>query len=515
MLINIELGEVRMEDRTVVLEMKNISKSFPGVKALDGVSFTLKKGTVHALMGENGAGKSTLMKCAFGLYDPDEGEVYFNGEKVHFENPKQGLEAGISMIHQELNPIRRRSIAENIWVGRMPEKKIAGISFIDHKKMYSDTQKLFDELHISVDPRKQAIELSSSILQLGEIARSISYGAKVIIMDEPTSSLTESETEILFEVIHRLTAEGIAIVYISHKIDEILKISDEVTIMRDGCKIGTWPAGELTEELIVNRMVGRQMENWFPTLDNTPGDVILEVKGLTSPNPMSFQDCSFTLRHGEILGIGGLVGAQRTELMEALFGIRAVKSGEIYKDGKKIKINSSADAIANKIGLLTEERRATGIIPGASVLDNTVLAKLGVYSNRFGMLDLKACRDDTDEYIQAMNIKTPTRDTRISDLSGGNQQKVLLARWLLTEPDILILDEPTRGIDVGAKYEIYTIMLQLAKQGKAIIMISSEMPELMGMSNRVMIMCEGHVTGFLEGEDIVDSKIMQFASKVS
>lgn len=504
-----------MEDRAVVLEMKNISKSFPGVKALDGVSFTLKRGTVHALMGENGAGKSTLMKCAFGLYDPDEGEVYFDGKKVHFENPKQGLEAGISMIHQELNPIRRRSIAENIWVGRMPEKKIAGISFIDHKKMYSDTQKLFDELHIPVDPRTQAIELSSSILQLGEIARSISYGAKVIIMDEPTSSLTESETEILFEVIHRLTADGIAIVYISHKIDEILKISDEVTIMRDGCKIGTWPASELTEELIVNRMVGRQMDNWFPTLDNEPGEVILEVKGLTSPNPMSFQDCSFTLRHGEILGIGGLVGAQRTELMEAVFGIRAVKSGEIYKDGKKIKINSSADAIANKIGLLTEERRATGIIPGASVLDNTVLAKLNAYSNHFGMLNLKACRDDTDEYIKTMNIKTPTRETRIADLSGGNQQKVLLARWLLTEPDILILDEPTRGIDVGAKYEIYTIMLQLAKQGKAIIMISSEMPELMGMSNRVMIMCEGHVTGFLEGEDIVDSKIMQFASRVS
>ncbi len=503
-----------MEDKKVVLELKNISKSFPGVKALDGVSFTLKKGTVHALMGENGAGKSTLMKCAFGLYDPDEGEVYFNGEKVHFENPRQGLEAGISMIHQELNPIRRRSIAENIWAGRMPEKKIAGISFIDHKKMYQDTQKLFDELHISADPKTQAIELSSSILQLGEIARSISYGAKVIIMDEPTSSLTEAETVTLFEVIHRLTADGIAIVYISHKIDEILQISHEVTIMRDGCKIGTWPANELTEELIVNRMVGRQMDNWFPTLDNTPGDVILEVKNFTSPNSMSFQDCSFTLRRGEILGIGGLVGAQRTELMEALFGVRAVKSGEIYKNGEKIEIHSSADAIANKIGLLTEERRATGIIPGASILDNTVLAKLKAFSNKLGMLNLKACREGTDQYIQAMNIKTPGRDTRISDLSGGNQQKVLLARWLLTEPDILILDEPTRGIDVGAKYEIYTIMLNLAKQGKSIIMISSEMPELIGMSNRVMIMCEGHVTGFLEGEDIVDSRIMQLASKV-
>ena len=257
------------------------------------------------------------------------------------------------------------------------------------------------------------------------------------------------------------------------------------------------------------------MDNWFPELDNKPGEVVLEVKNFTSPNPMSFQDCSFQLRRGEILGLGGLVGAQRTELMEALFGIRSIKSGEVYKDGKKITIKSSADAIANKIGLLTEERRATGIIPGASVLDNTVIAKLGEYSNVLGMLDLKKCRQDTDEYIKTMNIKTPTRDTRIADLSGGNQQKVLLARWLLTNPDILILDEPTRGIDVGAKYEIYTIMLNLAKEGKSIIMISSEMPELMGMSNRVMIMCEGHVTGFLEGKDIDDSKIMQFASKVS
>lgn len=504
-----------MEENKIILEMKNISKSFPGVKALDKVSFSLKRGTVHALMGENGAGKSTLMKCAFGLYDPDEGEVYFQGNKVHFENPRQGLEAGISMIHQELNPIKRRSIAENIWVGRMPEKRIAGIPFIDHKKMYDDTRKLFEQLHMNVDPRTQAIELSASILQLGEIARSISYGAKVIIMDEPTSSLTESETVTLFEVIRKLTAEGIAIVYISHKIDEILKISDEVTIMRDGCRIGTWPAAELTEELIVNRMVGRQMDNWFPPLDNKPGDVVLEVKNFTSTNPMSFKDCSFTLRHGEILGVGGLVGAQRTELMEALFGIRSIRSGEVYKDGKKISIKSSADAIDNKIGLLTEERRATGIIPGASVLDNTVIAKLKAYSNAAGMLNLKKCRQDTDQYIKKMNIKTPSKDTRISDLSGGNQQKVLLSRWLLTEPDILILDEPTRGIDVGAKFEIYTIMLNLAKEGKSIIMISSEMPELMGMSNRVMIMCEGHVTGFLEGEDIEDSKIMQFASKVS
>ena len=502
------------EHNEIILEMKDISKSFPGVKALDKVSFKLKKGTVHALMGENGAGKSTLMKCAYGLYDPDEGEVYFDGQKVSFHSPKEGLEAGISMIPQELNPIRFVSVAENIWIGRYPEHKKCGLKFVDHKKMYADTQELFDELEIPVKPTTIANELSASLLQLNEVAKSISYGAKVIIMDEPTSSLTLAETNILFKTIRRLTASGVAIVYISHKIDEILQISDEVTIMRDGKNVGTWPASELTEELIVNRMVGREMSNWFPTLDNTPGDVMLRVEHFSSPNPRSFQDCSFELRKGEILGVAGLVGAQRTELMEAIFGMRAVKEGKIIKDGKEIQNHSPRQAIHNGFGLLTEERRFNGIIPIQSVGDNITVANFDKYSNSLGFMDLKEMEKDSQKYVDIMAVKTPSLLTAIRDLSGGNQQKALIARWLLTNPDVLIMDEPTRGIDVGAKNEIYNLVLDLAKQGKSIIFISSEMPEIIGVSNRVMIMCEGRVSGFVEGDMIKDSIIMDYASKV-
>ncbi len=505
-----------MAEHDVILEMKNISKSFPGVKALDNVSFALKKGTVHALMGENGAGKSTLMKCAFGLYFADEGEIILEGRKVNFHSPLDGIQNGITMIHQELNPVLRRSMAENIWIGRIPVKKILGFPVVDHKKLYADTQELFDKLNMKhINPRTQPIGLSASIVQLGEIARAVSYGSKVIIMDEPTSSLTYSETEILFDIIRRLTSEGVAIVYISHKIDEILRISDQVTILRDGKSVGTWTAGELTPELIVNRMVGREMANWFPELDNTPGEVIMEVENYTSVNPFSFKNCSFNLRKGEILGIGGLVGSQRTELVEGIFGIRNRISGTIKINGKEVAINNSVDAIDNKMGLLTEERRATGIIAGLTVMDNMTVASLKKnYSNKLGFLKLKKMVTDSEEYVRHLRIRTPSLRTRILDLSGGNQQKVLVARWLMSHPDILILDEPTRGIDVGAKFEIYTIMLDLAKEGKAVLMISSEMPELIGMSNRILVMCEGQVSGILDGKTATEEKVMEYASKV-
>ncbi len=504
-----------MPEHDVILELKNISKSFPGVKALDDVSFTLKKGTVHSLMGENGAGKSTLMKCTFGLYDADEGEIILEGEQVKFSSALEGLKHGISMIHQELNPILRRSLAENIWVGRIPVKRILGLPIVDHKKLYDDTQKLFDDLHLdNIDPRTQAMEVSASIIQLCDIARSVSYGAKIIIMDEPTSSLTKTETMLLFDIIRNLTAQGVAIVYISHKIDEILQISDEVTIMRDGKNVGTWDASELTESEIVNNMVGREMTNWFPEKDNVPGDVLLEVKDFTSAYENSFKDCSFSVRKGEIFGIGGLVGAQRTELLEAVFGDRSIKSGEVFINGEKKTIKHARDAISAGMGLVTEERRATGIFPGLPVLDNVVVASLPQYTGSFGFLRLKDIRADSEQYVEALSIKTPSLKTLIRDLSGGNQQKVIISRWLMNKPDILILDEPTRGIDVGAKYEIYNIMLDLAKQGKAIIMISSELPELMAMSDRIMVMCEGQVSGILEGEDKIETKIMEYASKV-
>ena len=503
-----------MAENDIILEMKDISKSFPGVKALDHVSIKVRRGTVHALMGENGAGKSTLMKCAFGLYDPDEGEVYLDGEKVSFKTPKEGLEHGISMIPQELNPIRFRNVAENIFCGRYPEKKVMGITFVDDKKMFEETKALYKELNMDLEPTAIPNDLSASMIQLNEVAKAISYDAKVIIMDEPTSSLTAKETDDLFETIHHLTARGIAIIYISHKIDEILRISDDVTIMRDGQNVGSWPASELTEELIVNRMVGREMTAWFPEIDNNPSDEIaLEVKGFSSPNPRSFQDCSFTLRKGELLGVAGLVGAQRTELMEGLFGLRSHSSGTITFKGKELTINQPADAIKHGIALLTEDRRATGILGVLSIADNVSIASLNQYLIGGIMLDDGKIEQLVQDNVAKLSIKTPSSKTQIQSLSGGNQQKVLISRWLANDPEVFIMDEPTRGIDVGAKYEIYCIIAEMAKQGKSIIMISSEMSELIGMSDRIMVMCDGRCTGFIDGKDANQENIMALATQ--
>lgn len=504
-----------MQNDNIVLEMRNICKSFPGVKALDDVSFSVERGTVHALIGENGAGKSTLMKCAFGLYQPDSGEILIEGRPVNLKNARDAMDNGISMIHQELHPIRTRNVMENIWVGRIPYKKVGPIHWVDEKKMYEDTVKLFEYIGVKLDPRKMVGELSASYCQLIEIARAVSYGAKVIIMDEPTSSLTESEAELLFRIIKNLTNEGVAIIYISHKLDEILRIADVATIMRDGKKVGCWPAKELTQDFIVSCMVGRKMTNRFPPSKSQKGAPYLEVERLTSADPNSFKDISFTLHRGEILGLGGLIGAQRTELVESLFGLRSVASGTIKIGGRNVKIKCPQDAIRNGMALLTEERRATGIIPVLSVLENTVLANQTAHTKTYtgGKLFLreKKRREDTEKIIKFLSVKTPSHKTAIKYLSGGNQQKVLLGRWLLTDPEILILDEPTRGIDVGAKYEIYSLMRDMAAEGKCILMISSEMPELMGMSDRIMVMCEGRLTGILDGQTATEEQIMKLA----
>lgn len=506
-----------MQQTKPVLEMENISKSFPGVKALDGVSITIHAGTVHALMGENGAGKSTLMKCAFGLYHPDEGTIRVNGQEVQFVDARDAMDHGISMIHQELHPIRTRNVMENIWVGRIPYNKIGPVHWVDEKKMYEDTKQLLDNLGVNLDPRTMVGTLNASNCQLIEIARAVSYGAKVIIMDEPTSSLTEIEAELLFKIIRQLTEEGVAIIYISHKMDEILRISDEVTIMRDGKLVGTWPASEMTQQTMVARMVGREMINQFPPKNHTPQDqVLLDVRHLNSAVKHSFVDVSFTVRKGEILGVGGLVGAQRTELMESIFGLRPIESGEVWFKGKKTDIRCPQDAIQMGIALLTEERRATGIVPMLSITDNTVLVNQSAHTNQYTgkgfFLNEKKRIEDAQKYVDMLSTKTPTLKTAIQYLSGGNQQKVLLGRWLLLNPDLLILDEPTRGIDVGAKYEIYCLMEQMVQEGKSIIMISSEMPELMGMSDRIMVMCEGHKSGILQKEEATDERIMMLAS---
>lgn len=496
-----------------LLEMNGISKAFPGVQALSQVTLKVRPGTVHALMGENGAGKSTLMKCLFGIYRPDEGQIKLNGQVVDIPNSNTALAQGISMIHQELHPIPHRPVMENIWLGRFPMMGIGPFKLIDEKRMAEDTRELFTDLGLDIDPKALTRTLSVSKIQSIEIAKAVSFRSKVIVMDEPTSSLTGKEVEQLFTIIRELRSRGVSIIYISHKMEEILTISDEVTIMRDGALVGTWAAAELTTDLIITRMVGRDLNERFPEKKHVPGEVILKAEGLTAMQSNSFQDVSFELRKGEILGVGGLVGAQRTELIEALFGLRALAAGKIHINGRVARINSPAAAKRHNMALLTEERRVTGIFPVLSVYENTIIANLGRYRNQLGLLNERKGREEAAEQTQKLRTKTPSVNTLLRNLSGGNQQKVLLARWLLTDPDILLLDEPTRGIDVGAKFEIYTIITELARQGKSIIMISSEMPELLGMSDRIMVMSEGRLTGIVEGAEATEQQIMRLAAQ--
>ena len=496
-----------------ILEMKDICKSFPGVKALDHVSLQLLPGHVHSLMGENGAGKSTLMKCLFGIYKKDDGTIIYNGEEVNITDPFDALNKGIAMVHQELMPIRDRSIAENIYCGRYPVKKVGPIEIIDHKKMNSSAQALLDDLGLPFDATTKLGTLSASQMQLCEIAKAVSADAKIIILDEPTSSLTLKEVDKLFEIIGRLTSRGCGVIYISHKMDEILRISDEITIMRDGQYIGTWPAKDLTMDFIIAKEVGRELKDMYPPKVNTPGETIFEVKDFDSTVEKSFLDCSFSVRKGEIFGVAGLVGAQRTELMEAIYGLRGKKSGAVYFDGQTLDIKRPEDAIKNGIALITEDRRGNGIFGVLSITDNVAVASLNDFLKYKFILDHKSINKVVEDSIKELSIKTPSNKTLIKNLSGGNQQKVIISRWLAKEPDVLIMDEPTRGIDVGAKYEIYSIIGELAKKGKTIIVVSSEMPELIGICDRIMVMCEGRITGIVEGEDMNQEKIMELSTK--
>ncbi|WP_163183240.1 galactose/methyl galactoside ABC transporter ATP-binding protein MglA [Neobacillus sedimentimangrovi] len=490
-----------------ILEMINITKRFPGVVALDRVSLKVKAGSVHALMGENGAGKSTLMKCLFGIYSMDEGKIILDGKEVSFANSKQALENGVSMVHQELNQVRQRNVMDNIWLGRYPKKGI----FIDEKKMYEDTAAIFKSLDINIDPRRKVSSLSVSEMQMVEIAKAVSYDSKVIVMDEPTSSLTEKEVAHLFKIIRTLKSKNVAIIYISHKMEEILKISDEVTIMRDGQYIATKSAKDLTTDEIIKLMVGRDLSQRFPPKVNKPGDVILKVKNLTAEMQPSFTNINFELRKGEILGIAGLVGSKRTEVVEALFGLRAIQSGTIELHGKEVINDSPQQAIKNSFALVTEERRSTGIFPGLSISFNSIIANLPQYRQGIFLSESKVY-DDTQWVIDSMKVKTPSQKTAIGTLSGGNQQKVIIGRWLLTKPDVLLLDEPTRGIDVGAKFEIYQLINQLASEGKGIIMISSEMPELLGVTDRILVMSNGRAAGIVETKTTSQEEIMRLAA---
>ncbi|MDO4370518.1 MAG: ATP-binding cassette domain-containing protein [Clostridia bacterium] len=488
-----------MQQSQYLLEMDGIVKQFPGVKALDHAQLKLRPGTVHALMGENGAGKSTLMKCLFGIYKKDEGTIKVEGQEVAFSNPRNALDNGVAMVHQELNQVLRRNVMENVWLGRLPMKH----GFVDTRKMYNDTMKVFKDLEIEVDPKKIIGDLSVSQRQMVEIAKAVSYNAKILVLDEPTSSLTENEVEHLFRIMKKLTAKGVGIIYISHKMDEILRISDEVTIMRDGQWIATRSAKELSTDEIIRLMVNRSFENRFPPKINHPGDVLLKVENLTGKYEPTCHNVNFELRKGEVLGIAGLVGSRRTELLNTLFGYYARESGKITLNGKEVSNNSAFESQRNGFALLTEERRATGIIPLSSVGFNSTIANIRAYGSP--LLSNRKMAKDTKWVIDAMHVKTPSGRTLIKSLSGGNQQKVIIGRWLLTNPDVLLLDEPTRGIDVGAKYEIYQLILQLASEGKGVIMVSSEMPELLGICDRILVMSNGQQAGIVErGKDFGD-----------
>ena len=496
-------------EQPALLEMRNITKEFPGVKALDGVSLTVRPGTVHALMGENGAGKSTLMKCLFGIYAKNEGTIVLDGKEVDFKNSKEALENGVAMVHQELNQALTRSVMDNLWLGRYP--KVGGI-MVSEGTMRKRTREIFDELDVHVDPKAIMSTLPVSQRQMVEIAKAVSYNAKVIVFDEPTSSLTEAEVEHLFRIINMLRDRGCGIIYISHKMDEILRISDDVTVMRDGQWVATRQAKDLTMNEIIKLMVGRELTNRFPPKDNVPGDVILDVEHL-SGKYTRLKDASFQLRKGEVLGIAGLDGSGRTEVLENLFGAMTKEGGVIRLHGKEIKNSSPREAIKNGFALLTEERRATGIFGIRDIKENTVISNLSSYLMGGLCLSEKKMKQDTDWAIQAMHIKTPSQTTQIRSLSGGNQQKVIIGRWLLTTPEVLLLDEPTRGIDVGAKYEIYQLILDLAKEGKGVIMVSSEMPELLGICDRILVMSGGILAGEVDARSTSQEEILTLAAK--
>lgn len=489
-----------------ILEMRDITKTFARNTVLDKVELLLKPGEVHALMGENGAGKSTLMKILMGIYHRDGGTILLDGEQVEFKNAKQALEHGIAMIHQELNPVLDMQIYENVFLGK--EKCLGngkGIKLVDKKKMQEETKQYLKEVGLEISPLTVMRDLSTAQTQLVEIAKAISWDAKIIIMDEPTSAITDKEVDVLFGLIRKLKEQGKSVIYISHKMEEIFKICDTVTVLRDGKYIGRNSTSEITEDKMISMMVGREIKDVYPKREVPIGDVVLEVKNLSQGEVV--KNISFQLHAGEILGISGLIGAGRSELVETIFGLRKMSSGEIYLRGQKVDLKSPAVSIRNKIAFVSEDRKVTGLNLISSVRDNICTVSLKQLLEH-GMTNKKNENDAADKYIDMLKIKTDSREKTVGDLSGGNQQKVAIAKWLLGDPDIIILDEPTRGIDVGAKRDIYLLMEDLVAAGKAIIMISSEMPEVMGMSDRILVLSEGVLTGEVPRAEFDQEQIM-------
>lgn len=493
-------------EQEIKLRVSGIEKSFPGVKALSNIEFKVRKGTVHALCGENGAGKSTLMKIINGIYKPDKGQIYIDEKPVKIQNPIQARNYGIAMIAQELNYVPEMSIEENLFLGRLPKKKTGSV---DWKQLRKKTEEFLKNENLPYHPTQKMKTLTVSDIQMIEIIKAISNDAKIIVMDEPTSAITQKEVDTLFEKIKMLKEKGVSIIYISHKMDEVFQIADDITVLRDGTVVESHPASEMDIDKVISLMVGRKIENAYPKESIDIGETLLEVKNLSSKG--IYKDINFHVKKGEIVGFAGLVGAGRTEVMRSIFGLDPITSGSIIKNGKEIQIKTVKDSIKNDIVMLSEDRKRYGIIPMRSITENASLSSLEkvIYG---GYAHEKEEREIVKDYFNKMHVKSPTMDTAIQNLSGGNQQKVLLAKWMMRNPDILILDEPTRGIDIGAKYEIYKLITDVAKEGKGVIIVSSELPELIGMCDRIYVMCQGVITGELQRDVFSQESIMRFAT---
>ena len=491
-----------------LLEIKNLSKSFGKNKVLSGINITLKKGSVLGLMGENGAGKSTMMKCLFGIYEQDEGQFFLDGKPIDFKSPKEALENGVSMVHQELNQCLDRTVMDNLFLGRYPKK----FGVVDEKRMFRESSRLFSSLKMNVNPNVIMRTMSVSQRQMVEIAKAVSYNAKIIVLDEPTSSLTEPEINKLFAIVRDLRAKGVSFVYISHKMDEIFQICDEVSVLRDGNMVYQKTTLDAKMDELISAMVGRSLDKRFPDVDNTPGEDYLEIKNLSTKYSPQLEDISFTVKKGEIFGLYGLVGAGRSELLESIFGVRTISKGEIILNGRSVRFSSPKDAMAYNFAMVTEERKLNGMFGKDTIEFNTCITNLEQYK-KFGILSSRKMRDAANREIKKMHTKCVSADELITSLSGGNQQKVIIGNWLERDPDILLLDEPTRGIDVGAKYEIYQLIIQMAKEGKTIIVVSSEMPEILGITNRIAVMSNHRLAGIVNTNETDQEALLRLSDK--
>ena len=500
-----------MEDKKndVILSIRGMCKSFGRNQVLDHINLDVKAGTVMGLMGENGAGKSTMMKCLFGSYQKDEGKIFLDGKEINFEGPKDALENGIAMVHQELNQCLERNVVDNLFLGRYP---VNSMGVVDEERMKKKASELFRKLGMTVNLTQPMRNMSVSQRQMCEIARAISYNSKVIVLDEPTSSLTIQEVDKLFEMMRMLKSQGISLIYISHKMDEIFEICDEVSVLRDGKMVMTKATSETNMNELISAMVGRSLDNRFPPVDNVPQGVSLSVQHLTTKFEPHLQDISFDVRKGEIFGLYGLVGAGRTELLETIFGIRTRASGRVYLDGKLMNFNSAKEAIEHGFALITEERKANGLFLKCDLTFNTTIANLPSYKQGVALSDKKMV-DATKKEIKIMHTKCMGHDDMITSLSGGNQQKVIFGKWLERAPQVFMMDEPTRGIDVGAKYEIYELIIKMAKEGKTIIIVSSEMPEILGMTNRIGVMSNGQLAGIVNTKETNQEELLRLSTK--